>query len=125
MTLQPKNPTPPATEDPTALWKIEETLWTGATDAIRRRLAPGCLVAFPGMGILQGEAIMESLMQAPRWSEVAMSERRRHDAGDLAVLAYCARALRDGDAPCMAICTSSWRDIDGAWRLVQHQQAPA
>ena len=43
-------------------------------------------------------------------------------SGDLLVLAYKARGLRDGAAPYDAECTSTWRKAGDRWRLVQHQQ---
>ena len=110
------------TDAETDLWTIEELLWTGATDAFRKRLAPGCLMAFPGMGLMQGEAIMESLKAAPRWSRVEMRDKRLQETGDCAVLAYHAHGTRDGDAPYEALCTSTWIRREDEWKLIQHQQ---
>ncbi|WP_088624608.1 nuclear transport factor 2 family protein [Oceanicola sp. 22II-s10i] len=106
------------------IWQIEELLWTGGTDAFRRRMADGCLMAFPGIGTLQGEQILESLKEAPRWQSVEMEGRHVSETDGLTVLSYRARAVREGDPVCEALCTSTWIWRDGGWLLVQHQQSP-
>ncbi|MGR3453250.1 nuclear transport factor 2 family protein [Pseudooceanicola sp.] len=106
------------------IWTIEELLWTGGTDAFRNRLAPACLMAFPAIGALEGEEILDSLKDAPRWQSVEMTGRHRVETDGLAVLCYHAKGQREGDAPYEAICTSTWVNGSGGWRLVQHQQSP-
>lgn len=105
------------------IWKVEEVLWTGGTDAYRRRMAPLCLMAFPGVGVLKGEEILSALADAPRWSEVRMDGRTMIETDGLLVLAYEAHAQRDGDSPYTATCTSTWRETPDGWRIVQHQQS--
>jgi len=107
------------------IWTIEELLWTGGTDAYRRRMSPLCLMVFPGVGILKGEEILDALAHAPRWSEVRMEGRTLIEADGLISLAYTAHAQRDGDAPYHAFCGSTWRDTPEGWRVFQHQQTPA
>ena len=105
------------------IWSIEELLWTGGTDAFRNRMAPACLMAFPGIGVLEGDAVLDSLKDAPRWQSVEMAGRHRVETDGVTVLSYRATGMRDGDAPYTALCTSTWpRGRDG-WRLGQHQQA--
>jgi hypothetical protein len=71
--------------------------------------------------VFAGPAIAESLKGAPRWRSVRMTERRTaRPSGEVTVLAYRARAEREGQAPYDASCTSTW--VDG--KLVQHQQTP-
>ncbi len=106
------------------IWRIEELLWTGATDAFERRMADGCLMAFPGIGALAGEEIVESLKDVPRWQSVRMETRRCVETDGITVLSYIATGLRDGDPPYRALCTSTWRQTPQGWRLVQHQQSP-
>ena len=106
------------------IWTIEDLLWTGGTDAFRNRLSPACLMAFPGIGVLQGEQIMDSLKQAPRWQSVSMEGRHKAETDGVAVLGYVATGLRDGDAPYHAQCTSTWVRSAQGWRLVQHQHTP-
>lgn len=108
------------------LWTVEERFWTGGSD-IAAALDPGCLMAFPQVGILEGrQTILESLRDVSRWSEIRMTDRVlvRPKEG-LAVLAYRANAKRSGDeSPYNAVCTSTYIAMDGGWRMIQHQQAP-
>jgi|SRR5690625_3715892 len=58
-----------------AIWAMEERFWLGGTEFLERMLDPQCVMAFPGAGILQGAAIIESLRDAPRWNSVEMDAR--------------------------------------------------
>lgn len=72
---------------------------------------------------MQNEQIVESLRDAPRWSDVEMTDRARTSPSDyVAIIAYRARGTRDGAEPYEAICTSSYVCIDGYWWLTHHQQ---
>lgn len=106
------------------IWTIEEILWTGGTDAYRRRMAPLCMMVFPGIGVLKGDEVLDALADAPRWSEVVMEGRTLIETDGLTVLAYTATAQRDGDSPYSAYCSSTWRETPDGWRIVQHQQTP-
>ena len=109
---------------PSDIWKVEELLWTGGTDAFERRLGPICTMAFPGAGILDRDDILPTLSLAPRWSHVDMRKRHQAETNGTIVLAYHAHALREGDAPYDALCSSTWVDTADGWRIVQHQQSP-
>ena len=106
------------------IWEAEELLWTGGTDAFRNRMAEGCLMVFPGMGVLKWDAVLDALSAAPRWSQVAMTERHEEASDGVTVLAYRARGLRDGDEPYDAYCSSTWVQVGGQWRIAQHHQTP-
>ncbi|MGI3168834.1 DUF4440 domain-containing protein [Pseudooceanicola sp. C21-150M6] len=110
--------------EPDDVWTVEELLWTGGTDAYRARMAPLCMMAFPGPGILRGTDILDALAAAPRWTRVDMTGRQMAETDDLRVLAYRAHALRDGDAPYDALCSSTWTRTAEGWRIIQHQQSP-
>ncbi|MGR3320684.1 MAG: nuclear transport factor 2 family protein [Pseudooceanicola sp.] len=105
------------------IWQVEEILWTGGTDAFRKRLDRECLMAFPGVGVLEGDEILDSLKDAPRWQSVEMDDRHSTGDEDVIVLSYRAVAIRDGDAPYNALCTSTWRRTAKGWRLLQHQHS--
>lgn len=109
-----------------ALWAIEEGFWTGGEATYRNIIDPDCIMAFPApAGLLAGPAIAESLAGAPCWTRVEMTERHLAQPGPhMAVLGYRARGIREGAEPYEAFCTSSYRSVAGAWRLVQHQQTP-
>jgi hypothetical protein len=110
-------------------WRMEERFWTGGEDHYRGALDPACVMAFSApAGIIAGIGIVQGLAGAPRWTSVAMTETHVGRPSDgLLVLAYKARARRDGGAaPYDAYCTSTYhRRADDRWRLVQHQQTPA
>jgi len=64
--------------------------------------------------------------RTPRWASVELSERlvSRPEEG-LIVIAYKARAAREGAGAYEANCTSTYRRIaHEQWRVVQHQQTP-
>ncbi len=107
------------------LWGLEERLWTGGAGAYRELLAPACIMAFPGPGLMEAEEIHASIEQAPRWNAASLSDRRQVLVGDrMVVLGYRVRARRGGDADHEAFCTSTWVRAGGGWRLIQHQQSP-
>ena len=107
------------------IWTTEEQLWTGGADSFQKHMAPGCLMAFPGLGILQGEDILVSLREAPRWDGVSFSGEHKVESDGMIALAYTATGQRDGDSPYRALCTSTWCLMVDGWQLVQHQQSPA
>jgi|SRR5690606_29826650 len=109
----------------TDLWSLEERLWLEGADAYGDLVAPDALMAFAPIGILQGDAITESLAGAPRWTTLALTGRAiASPDAETRVLAYHARASRADAAPYAALCTSTWRRHPPGWRLVQHRQTP-
>jgi len=107
------------------LWDLERRFWLEGPQHYRAAMDPACVMVFPS-GVLRAEAILDSLMGAPRWESVAMVERAlARPADELAVLAYRAMAVREGAEPHTAWCSSTYRRDGPRWRLVQHQQTPA
>ena len=107
------------------LWNLEERFWTGGADSARGLTATDAVMVFPyPAGILRGDAIWESMAQAPRWRSVLMSDRVMTRQGDTAVLAYHASAERDGVPIYEALCASTYLRDEGAWVLMAHQQTP-
>jgi hypothetical protein len=106
------------------LWKTEERFWTGGVDVYEENLDAGCIMALPPpAGIMRREAILRSIADAPRWTAVEIGDRQRSSpAANVAVLAYRARARRDGGYE--AVCSSVYVSRNGRWRMVQHQQTP-
>jgi hypothetical protein len=108
-----------------ALWTGEQRLWLEGRAAYDALLDPAAVMAFAGVGVLSGAAIARSLEGVPRWSGVDMEGRvLARPAPGLAVLAYRAEAMRPGEPPYRALCSSTWRRDGADWRLVQHQQTP-
>jgi Domain of unknown function (DUF4440) len=107
-------------------WRLEELFWTGGANRYRSKLDPNCVMAFPDpVGVMTGEAIIQSLQDAPRWSSVIMREQViRHAGDDIIILGYHAEGRRDGGGSYRAYCTSTYRFDERGWKLVQHQQTP-
>ena len=107
-------------------WKTEQRLWLEGIAAYDELLDPACLMAFPGMGVLDVPAIIEGLKGAPRWTEVKMSDRVVSRAGNaVIVLGYTAEGRLENENPYRCFCTSTYRAEGQGWKLVQHQQTPA
>lgn len=113
--------------DDTEIWRIEELFWTGGEGHYSKHLAAEAIMVFPQSGgIMDRKAILEGMKAAPRWKSVEMADKmlRRAD-GETVTLAYAAGAERGGEETYRALCGSTYRRIDGAWRLVHHQHTAA
>ena len=109
-----------------ALWDMEERLWTGSVDECAALFDEDCLMVFGETGILERDFALAAMRAAPRWASVLMSEKTIARPGKTtAVLAYRARAARDGAEPYNAYCSSTWRGADQGWKMIQHQQTKA
>ena len=109
------------------IWHFEESLWTASPQHYRDSIDDECLMVVPQPPfIVTGAEAVETVSNTPRWTEVALTERRvaRPQEG-LIVVAYKVRAARDGVAPYEAHCTSTYRWLSHEhWRVIQHQQTP-
>ena len=108
-----------------SVWDFEEQLWTGGPDVHDRLLAQECVMAFPGVGLMDRSAALEGLNQAPRWTEVDMQMRRSAAFHEAVVLGYRADARREEGEPYRVWCTSTYRGAAARWHLIQHQQTMA
>lgn len=107
------------------IWSLEERFWTAGADSARSLTATGAVLVFPyPAGILQGDAIWETMGRAPRWRSVVMRDRVMTRQGDTAVLAYRASAEREGAPIYEALCASTYLRDDDTWVLMAHQQTP-
>lgn len=108
-----------------SLWDIEHRLWLEGADAFEESMAIEGIMAFGPTGILVNADIVASLRGAPRWTDVTMSERfEARPTEHVSVLGYRALADRDCASPYEALCTSTYIEADGKWRIIQHQQTP-
>lgn len=118
--------------DDQRVWAFEESLWTADAAHYRESIDDQCLMVLPKPPfVMSGPQAIEAVSSTPRWSKVALSERRvaRPQEG-LIVVAYKAHASLDegerGVETYEAHCTSTYRRIaHEEWRVVQHQQTPA
>ncbi len=112
--------------DDQRIWQFEESLWLGDGDTYRALIDEQCVMALPAAPhVFDRDAAIEAVAGTPRWSEVAFSEQRvqRPEEG-LIVIAYRAKAARDGEAY-EAYCTTSMRRRGHEdWLVVQHSQLP-
>lgn len=106
-------------------WELERRFWTTGLEFYERHLDPGCLMAFPGMGVMKSAEILASLQDAPRWTSVDLTERTiARPSEAILVLAYRATGHRNGSAPYHVVCTSTYHAAGNVWKLIQHQQTP-
>ncbi len=111
--------------DDDRIWSFEESLWTADADHYRESIDPACLMVLPAPPyVMSGEQSIQAVIETPRWSRAELTERKvsRPQEG-LIVIAYKARAEREGTAPYEAFCTSTYRRLSHEeWQVVQHQQ---
>jgi hypothetical protein len=116
--------------DAVELWSLEHAGWaalcagTGA-DFYGELMTPDAvMVLAPGV-VLDRDAVVASLGDAPPWHEYLISDARCLEADrDTAVLVYTGRASRDDGAPFHALMSSVYSRREGRWRLVLYQQTP-
>lgn len=113
--------------DDDRVWSFEQSLWTGDAENYREKIDTECLMVVPTAShVLQAEDAIEAVADTPRWAKVTFTENRivRPQEG-LIVIAYFARAERQGERVYEAYCTSVYRRLEHeVWRVVQHQQTP-
>ncbi|WP_428394639.1 DUF4440 domain-containing protein [Lichenicoccus sp.] len=113
--------------DDERIWGSEDGLWTGDAENYRATIDEECLMVLPEPPfVMSGGQAADAVASTPRWSKVALTERRvsRPQEG-LIVIAYKARAEREGMTPYEAHCTTTYRRLSHeVWRVIQHQQTP-
>lgn len=112
--------------DDDRVWSFEKSLWTCDADHYRELVDQECLMVLPQPPfVLGGTRAIEAVASTPRWAEIEILDKRisRPQEG-LIVIAYQAKARRDGETY-EAHCTSTYRRLEHeVWRVVQHQQTP-
>lgn len=103
-------------------WELERRFWLEGISVYEAHLHEDARMIFPGMGILDRPAILDSLRDAPRWDHVDMCNRQLANAGDFVFLAYAAIARRGDSQPYKAFCGSAYirKHPDGL--IISHQQ---
>ncbi len=110
------------------VWTHEKRLWTGSGAEIAGIVDPSCLMVVPAAPFLmEGEAALQAMDRAPRWTHVDLAHGRIVRPQDgLIVVAYKAFAQREDGEEYNAWCTSTYRRAGhDDWHLVQHQQMQA
>lgn len=112
--------------DDDRIWRFEEKLWLGDADTYRALIDEECVMALPAQPyVYTAEAAIEAVASTPRWASVDFTERKvqRPEEG-LIVIAYKAKASRDGEAYEAYCTTSIRRRAHEDWLVVQHSQLP-
>lgn len=60
--------------DDDAIWTLEHDFWLTGVEHYEHYLDPACLMAFPPpVGVMDRDAVVESLRDAPRWAGVGIT----------------------------------------------------
>ena len=98
---------------------------TGGAYYGRLMTADALMVLVNGV-VLDRDQVVASLDGAPAWAGYQLTDLRRIDLGqDAAALTYRATAHRHGEAPFVALMTSTYRLLEGTPRLALYQQTTA
>jgi hypothetical protein len=85
-------------------------------------MTPEALMVLADGSVLDRDAVVASLDQAPPWTSYSLADVRVVPVGeDAAALVYRARAVRPG-TDFTALMTSCYVRLDDAWRLAVYQQ---
>lgn len=109
---------------------LEDHAWRGLSQGTgaefyERNLTPDALMAFP-FGLLDREAAIASLRDAPPWATYQIDDPRVIALTDAsAILTYQATAQRTGEEPYLARMTTVFVNVDGTWKTAFHQQTPS
>lgn len=97
---------------------------TGA-DFYGQLMTPDAVMVLAHGVVLDRDAVLASLNDAPPWDRYAISDERLIELTEhTAALVYTGRASRVGEAEFHALMSSVYRRHNGEWRLVLYQQTP-
>lgn len=98
---------------------------TGADFYGRIMTKDGVMVLAHGQ-VLDRQAVVDSLNDAPPWRRYDIADPRLIPLGDdVRILVYTGRAYRDAEEPAfVALMSSVYTRQDGSWRLALYQQTP-
>ena len=97
----------------------------GSPDYYREMVDDEAMLVVPGLGRLTKAQCVDAAGQACSWTSHRIDEVEWLDLDDeMVALSYHVVAERRGQDPYEAWMTSVWREQDGRWKLVAHQQTP-
>ena len=106
------------------VWDCERRFWLDGGNFYKAHVAPDAVLVFPIVGIVHRAAALAWARRAPRWTQVAFSNRIFSCAAETAVLAYEAHAAAAKTAHAYyACCSSTYIRVRESWMLVAHQQS--
>jgi len=108
------------------LTEIERGFWTGGEDYFLAHLDEKCLLAFPQMaGAYSREEVAATAKEPQRWKDLSTQEKGfLQPTGDMAELAYEARATRANGEPYRALVSTLYVRRDDGWKMAFHSQTP-
>lgn len=106
------------------LLEIEKGFWHEGADYYEQHITENATFVFPGMRLGKGDGVAAA-DAAPRWDSLDLEAVKLVDiTADVAVLTYHATGQRDGEEPYTGHVTTIYRFVDGAPKMVFHQQTP-
>ena len=106
------------------VWDCERRFWLDSSNFYKEHVAPDAVLVFPIVGIVDRAAGLAWTRKAPRWTDVAFSNRIFSYAAETAVLAYEAHAEAAKIADTYyACCSSTYVRVRQSWMLIAHQQS--
>ncbi|MCB1348469.1 MAG: DUF4440 domain-containing protein [Maritimibacter sp.] len=107
----------------TSPWALEEHFWLEGPNFYRAHLSKDAAMWFPDRPEpLRGEAILDGLMNAPRWESVVLDQQDMAVTDETVTLRYHATARRDGQDDYRAACTTVYKRDAGGLKLLEHHQ---
>ncbi|TWI37926.1 DUF4440 domain-containing protein [Paracoccus sulfuroxidans] len=103
-------------------WDREKDFWKQGPAEAARRLDVSCLFVHAAWGILNRDRLLTAMQEVPRWKEVALSDQKATLADEVVALAYRVLASRPGQPEYRALCSTTWVNRSGEWRILLHQQ---
>ena len=114
-----------------ALLDLERRGWDSLCDATGSEfygdlMTDGGVMVLANGAVMNREAVVASLEQAPPWQSYDIEDVRLVEAGvDAAGLVYVGTGYREGDQPAfVGVMSSVYVRQDGQWRLALYQQTP-
>lgn len=105
-------------------WEALSTSGEAAARFYDEVLADEVLMLFPGGMIMDDRSKVVASMTGPPWSSFEISEERTFPVSDdVAIVAYRATTVRDGETY-EALFNSTYVHQNGSWKLAFHQQTP-
>jgi hypothetical protein len=113
------------------LLRLEHAGWTALSDGTGGEfygsiMTENAVMVLADGSVLDRDAVVASLDDAPAWSAYEISDERLVEMGpDAAAFVYRGRAFRaSGGPPFDALMSSVYVRADGRWRLALYQQTP-
>ncbi|MDA7787740.1 hypothetical protein N8940_00715 [Sphingomonadaceae bacterium] len=107
------------------LWNVEERFWKHDGTFAADHLAANCIMALPGLELIQDEALRDVLANRLHTDDFSFGcQNLVRPSKEAAMLSYSLIARRSGLPDYTCVCSSGYIRGDGLWRMYHHQQTP-